>query len=91
MRRLILPLFLVLSSSGCGGCVGDDSSGSSGQNQRPIERPNPGVIRPGALHMPLRPFLPQGTPSGSAAPPASSAPGTPSAAPSGAPSGSAVP
>jgi len=85
VRHLILPLFLVLSSSGCGGCVGDDSSNS---NPKPIG--NPGAIRPGMLHGPLRPILPPGTPNPSAAAPASAAPAAPSA-PQPAPSGSAVP
>ncbi|HTQ48570.1 MAG TPA: hypothetical protein VMI75_37695 [Polyangiaceae bacterium] len=85
MRRLILPLFLVLSSSGCGGCVGDDSPSSKG---KPNE--NSGGIHPAIVHTPLRPIVPALMPNASAAPPASAAPAAPSAPPP-APSGSAVP
>ncbi len=86
MRRLILPLFLALSSSGCGGCVGDDSSSNKGG--KPID--NPGAVHPGVAHTPLRPIIPQLMPTPSAAAPASAAPAAPSAPPP-APSGSAVP
>jgi hypothetical protein len=88
VRRLILPLFLVLCSSGCGGCLGDDNS-SSGRNQKPID--NPGAVRPGAIHVPLRPITPGMMPTGSAVPPASAPTAAPSVAPPTAPSGSAVP